>query len=456
MSKMMRILALILVVAVISAFAAPAGADAVSEQRKAQNKLLAYRAARVDGMRKLAERIHGLSITSTTTVKDFVAESDEIETNLEAFLLGARESGKPTYNEDGTCEVTMAVTLEEVVVTLKRLHKQHYKGNKVRYTDIEKMNVTTEKKIIKETGMGAPRPELAEDAIVPVAIGSLNKMKYMSNPAKAYWLAHCTGQGRLMAVRSARVEALRRLGERIQGVMINSTTSVRDFVAESDDINTNMTAFIRGAEETGIMYHEDEMIVEVELTVTLREVLVNLKTWAKEHYRGNKVVVEQVEELTTTVKDKKISETGMGIPPAKYLKAMTPVDTAAVSVGTASMKWPNTVRVTGDAAISTASGHSAAQAKLMALRAAELDGRRKLGEELDGLVIDSRTTVRDFVAENDEIETSMLTFQQSAYVVDGSQSILEDGTVQVIVEIDLDQLRNMVIHYSKTTVAVRK
>jgi len=348
------------------------------------------------------------------------------------------------------------VTLEEVVVTLKRLHKQHYKGNKVRYTDIEKMNVTTEKKIIKETGMGAPRPELAEDAIVPVAIGSLNKMKYMSNPAKAYWLAHCTGQGRLMAVRSARVEALRRLGERIQGVMINSTTSVRDFVAESDDINTNMTAFIRGAEETGIMYHEDEMIVEVELTVTLREVLVNLKTWAKEHYRGNKVVVEQVEELTTTVKDKKISETGMGIPPAKYLKAMTPVDTAAVSVGTASMKWPNTVRVTGDAAISTASGHSAAQAKLMALRAAELDGRRKLGEELDGLVIDSRTTVRDFVAENDEIETSMLTFQQSAYVVDGSQSILEDGTVQVIVEIDLDQLRNMVIHYSKTTVAVRK
>jgi len=132
MCKGTKALLLLCAVAVLVAGAVPARADAVSEKRKAQNKLLAYRAARVDGMRKLAERINGLFITSETRVKDFVTESDRIEAGMQAFLLGASEVGRPRYNEDGTCEVTMQVSLEEIVVTLKRLHQQHYKGNRSR------------------------------------------------------------------------------------------------------------------------------------------------------------------------------------------------------------------------------------------------------------------------------------------------------------------------------------
>ncbi len=67
-------------------------ADAVSEKLKAQNKLLAMRAARVDAMRKLAERINGLVIKSETTVKDFVATDDRIQTAMTSWLVAPGRS----------------------------------------------------------------------------------------------------------------------------------------------------------------------------------------------------------------------------------------------------------------------------------------------------------------------------------------------------------------------------
>ena len=50
----------------------------------------------------------------------------------------------------------------------------------------------------------------------------------------------------------------------------------------------------------------------------------------------------------------------------------------------------------------------------------------------------------------DTIRTAMLTFQQGAHVVEGSEKVMEDGTVQVTVEIDLRPLWDMVLYYQKT------
>ena len=427
----------------------PVRAGAISEKRKAQNKLLAYRAARVDAIRKLAERIRGLHITSQTTVNDFVASSDTIRTAMRAYLNGMREVGKPRYLEDGTCEVRMEVTLKEIIATLKRFHRTYYKGSKIRVEDFDKMTVTNNIKVISVTGSGAPRPELEEPEIQPVRGGDLMSITHLTGKAKAYWKAHCTGRGRLMAVRAARVDALRKLGERIGGVLITSTTSVRDFVAESDQVNVDMRTFIRGAREVGIYYHPDELIVEVKMAVKLRDVLITLKQWAVKHYRGDKVNITHLEKMIVETRDKVITETGMGVPPEKYLKEVPPAVEAVMRLAARAPDWTaRTLRVVGSAAIDTDNPNKA-QAKLMAFRAAELDARRKLAERIDGLMITSNTSVRDFVAQNDEIETSMLTFQQGAHVVEGSQKILPDGTAQVTVEIDLKPLWRMILYYQK-------
>jgi hypothetical protein len=420
--------------------------DAVSEKRKAQNKLLAMRAARVDAMRKLAERINGLVIKSETTVKDFVATDDRIQTAMQSWLVGAKEVGEPTYTPDGICQVTLEVTIQEVVVQLKKFCKEYYTGDKISVQDFDQIAVNTQEKTLRETGSGAPRPEFDERGmtVTPAAAGQ----DIMSPAAWAYWNAHCTGQGRLMAERAAHVEALRKLGERINGLLITSETTVKDFVATSDQINTAMATFIRGAREVGKRYHENELIVEVDVEVTLQSLIANLEEWHKEFYKGNKIAVQDFQKLQVTTEEKDIRETGMGVPPEKYLKDLTPVGMTAVNFAAQTANWPPTMSATGEAAVDT-EATNAAQAKLMAERAAELDARRKLAEQIDGLMITSSTSVKDFVAMNDSIRTSMLTFQQGGHRVPGSEVIKPDGTAEVVVEIQLQPLWNMILYYEE-------
>ncbi len=437
-------------VGILAIVACVARADALSEQKKAQNKLLALRAARVDGMRKLAERIRGLRITSETTVQDFVTESDTIETAMRAWLSGMREVGKPKYYEDGTCEVTMEVTLVDVVMTLKQIHNRYYKGSKFKANDFEQITVTNKEKIIRVTGQGAMRDDLEDKGELMDATKVEAGRLPMNDRARAYWMAHCTGRGRLMAERAARVDAMRRLAERIKGVVVSSNTTVRDFVAESDDINVNMETFLRGAREIGVRYHEDELIVEVEMQVKLATVLMDFKSWTDTHYKGDRVKIRQLEELIVKTKEDLIKETGMGIPPEKYLKGVEGGALTVLAVAQQAPPWMNQkLRATGNAAIDTENAN-AAQAKLMAFRGAELDARRKLAEQINGLMITSNTSVNDFVTQNDEIRTAMLAFQQGAQVIDSSKKMLEDGTVQIDVEIELRPLWNMVMHYTRS------
>jgi hypothetical protein len=397
-------------------------------------------------MRKLAERINGLVITSETTVKDFVATSDVIQSSMMSWLRGMKEVGEPRYTPDGICEVTLEVTVQEVVVELQRLHRQYYKGNKIAIADFEKININTTEKVLRETGSGAPRPEFdPRGTLAPPTAGGND---IMSKNAWAYWMAYCTPQGRLMAARAARLDAYRKLGERINGLMINSDTTVKDFVATDDRIQTAMQTFLRGAKEIGTRYHESELIVEVELQITVQELISTLERFRKEYYQGNRVAVQDIEKLSTRIEEKDIREVGMGVPPDKYLKDLGPEGVAAIGVAQQAINWPPTATATGQAAIDVDNAN-AAQAKLMAMRGAELDARRKLGEKLDGLMISSNTTVKDFVALNDVIQTSMLTFQQGARRINGSEKVLGDGTVEVTVEIELEPLTNMVLYYQK-------
>ena len=80
---------------------------------KPQARPMALRAATVDGYRNLAEIIQGVQIDSQTSVKDFVVESDQVNTQISALVKGAR-TVKSTYLSDGTVEVLMRIPLSGV------------------------------------------------------------------------------------------------------------------------------------------------------------------------------------------------------------------------------------------------------------------------------------------------------------------------------------------------------
>jgi len=428
----------------------PARGDALAEQQKAQNRLLAMRAARADAMRKLAERIKGLQITAQTTVQDFVTESDTIRTALDAHLMGMK-AVSIKYLEDDSCEIVMEVKISQLIGTMKTIHANHYKGDNIKARDFQQMSTTNQVKVIRETGSGIPREELIPQPLTPPAPGATQAtFSGASAAARKYWAQYCTARGRLMAERAARVDAMRKLAERIKGLRITSNTTVQDFIAESDEINTRVNAMIRGMKEVGRRYHKDELVVEVEMQIKLRQFYSTMKSWTSTHLKGNNTRVRQIEDAIVRSKDTIITEVGMGVPNERYLKPATPPTVRkTTSTAAASPPWATqTLRVTGNAAVD-ANAADTAQARLMAQRAAELDGRRRLAEKIDALQITSSTSVQQFAAQNDQISTSMLTFQQGANVVENSFAVT-DGQAAVIVELELLPLWNSIIYYQRT------
>jgi hypothetical protein len=69
------------------------------------------RAAKIDAFRNLLEATKGVQIDSQTTVKDFITESDVINSAVSGFVKGAQPVGKAEYLSDGTCEVTLRMSL---------------------------------------------------------------------------------------------------------------------------------------------------------------------------------------------------------------------------------------------------------------------------------------------------------------------------------------------------------
>lgn len=416
------------------------------ELTDAQKKLLAQRAARVDAMRKLAEQIKGLRISSSTFVKDFVAEDDRIETDLLASLRGAREVPPPRYYADGACDLDMEVTMEWVVTELKELHTRYYKGDKYKATDFSQMQQTNNRSVIRVTGSGAPP---SDDIQVEIdAAGNIVEDATGARGIPFGW-ENVMPQGRLMAKRAAEVDGMRKLAERIKGLRISSSTFVKDFVAEDDRIQTDLLTFIKGVRK-GEPRYEPDQICSVDCSVTLEQVVTQLKELHTRYYKGDKYKATDFDQITQNVQKKVITETGNGVPPPKYIK--NAVEVESVSIDTPG--WiTQTVRATGNGAPPEDMAGTA-QGKLMAARAAEVDAKRKLAEQLDGLVIQGTTTVRDFVAEHDDIRTDMQTFLLGAHPV-GDPEYDADGIATVTVEIPLERLWQ-VISVRMTSLEVRR
>lgn len=368
----------------------------------AQNKLLARRAAEADCYRKLAEAVYGVQLGSDTFVRDFVAESDQIRTAVDAIVKGVR-LGEPRYYEDGVCEIDAEVTVAKLVTDIKRIHTEHYKGRTVTTTDIENIKTRVKSNVIGVTGSGAPRPELPPD--LPAGIESLltplpaNYAPPRMMRVPGIW-KNLPPQGRLMAERAARVDAMRRLLEQIKGLRLTSDTLVRDFVAESDEIRTKASGIVVGAHQVSKYLHENELIAEVTMAVPVEKVIERIKEFHSAYYKGRTVTTTDIENINRSLRRGVIEATGSGVPPERFMSRVQ------ASGGYDAPDWfGGTIEATGQAARDQ--DRPAAQSRLMAERAARVDGFRNLLEQVQGLEVTSGTTVRDFIAERDEVLTQV-------------------------------------------------
>ncbi len=225
----------------------PPSVPAIWKTVAPQARLMAQRAARIDGMRKLLERIKGLRLTSDTLVRDFVTESDEIRARADGLVVGARQAGKYFHDDELIVEVTMEVPVEKIIERVKELHSTHYHGNRVTTTDITNIKRTVHREMIRATGSGVPPARFlgqARSAGVEMPHWMGDRIEAIGEGTDP---AIDTAQGKLKAARAAQLDAMRKLAEQVYGLEIRSATTVRDFVTEYDEIATQVTAVLRGA-----------------------------------------------------------------------------------------------------------------------------------------------------------------------------------------------------------------
>lgn len=425
-----------------------------AQNEEVRERALASRAARLDAMRQLAEAIKGIRISSKTTVKDFVTESDEIKADLEAFLRGVQQVGAVKYNEDGTVEVTLKVSLDQIISGLQNIWYNNNSRTISSPNQFDKIrSYSGNKKVYTATGSGAM------------------KIEPTNNWQGNAW-DRVSGRGKLMALRAARIDAYRNLAESIKGVRITSKTTVKDFVAESDEIRADFNGIVRGAQFVGRPNYRPNGVVEVIAQIDVTSLIRGLRNTCRNNYQGKQWNQKSFNNIRYYNKNRVIRATGSGVPPAKYMrkrpyipykpkntyKPKDPiVEPPVVEPPVKPIQKPvydpfapawakRTVKVTGMGArpeyISDPN-----KAKVRAIRAARMDGYRQLAENIMGLKINSKTTVRDFITESDQIRSQLNTFIKGAKSDD--MRILDDGTVEMDMSLFLGDMWKIIVKSQK-------
>ncbi len=396
---------------------------------KGQQKLMAERAAKVDAYRNLAERVKGLRIDANTYVRDFVAESDQINASFDHFIKGAAIVPGSDRWDGEVYTLRAGLTIEQVVKFIETYYK---KTRFLFWTHTKIQQIETynkEYKVIEVEGSGTIRT-------VDPSENSRTKPARLTDGIPGW--EGVTARGRLMAERAAKVDAYRNLAEKVKGVRITSSTYVRDFVAENDQINAALDTYIKGIRLSGPYRYLPDGIAECDVEVTIVDIIKEVheiwKRFERRGYRFRKVRWKKVrwEEVVTQQNIRVIRATGSGVPPEKYTEK-GPVSQAPSQAVSAPSWASQAVSAKGSGV--PREGEIGTIAKLNAARAAEVDARRNLAEIIYGVKINASTTVRDFAVQNDQVNAEVKTFMAGAEV--SEPVFLEDGSVEVTASIFL-------------------
>ena len=132
--------------------------------------------------------------------------------------------------------------------------------------------------------LASPPPPPAQSAATAHANGAVNASPTTVRPAhrkkrrqlvkivgigygsESTYDAYTPGQRRLMAIRASKLDAYRSLAEQIQGIKIDSNTTVSALMAKSDNFRARVNAIIRGARVVSVTPmpdHNYETVLEV-------------------------------------------------------------------------------------------------------------------------------------------------------------------------------------------------
>ncbi|WP_228767075.1 MULTISPECIES: LPP20 family lipoprotein [Thiomicrorhabdus] len=124
---------------------------------------------------------------------------------------------------------------------------------------------------LQQQGMVAPQgveiaPQRSVVKMTEVGKPELIKITGIGYGAEDTYAGYTTGQRRLLAIRSSKLDAYRSLAEQLYGIKIDSTTTVATLTAKNDSFRARVNALVRGARVVSVTPMADqnyETIMEV-------------------------------------------------------------------------------------------------------------------------------------------------------------------------------------------------
>jgi len=108
-----------------------------------QKRLLAIRAAKMDAIRTLSERVSGMQIWGGSTLSDLALHGDRVHVYLDSFIQGAKVIST-NHLEDGSYETTMGINFNSNIVNKLKLNRCIPDENpmKIQYNDLPLASVS--------------------------------------------------------------------------------------------------------------------------------------------------------------------------------------------------------------------------------------------------------------------------------------------------------------------------
>ena len=398
----------------------------------------AYRAARADAAAQLAGKISRLNITPDKTVGEFTGGCTLLPEALAAVAAGAAERGKPATEADGSCRVELHVSLAEVVVARKYIHENYARGSSISSAYFDRIAGANPQRALTAAGTGKARSALLSVPRTAVGSADFASPSLLAGEARTFWEARVTRQGRGEAARAAREDARRRLAVRIGAVEVDAGLTIGQMVRASGRKDVDMTRFLRGARETGVAYHADAPVVEVEITLPLRKVYMDLKSWARANLRDRPEWISRLERRIIRSDATVVREIGLAAPAGKALQTPSPEADAFAAFVNGAPPW-----------VSQKATRSADAASGMdqALRLASIDAWIALARQVEALPVTGKATVGELAKGSEAFAGVVRTVLQSA------TTTRQSGKAGVTLTVELRPLWNAILQDKKVVYA---
>ncbi len=230
-----------------------------------------------------------------------------------------------------------------------------------------------------------------------------------------------SGQERAMMIEAARTDLYAQLARQVKGLQIDDQTFVANNALEASDRAAQTAAWLRGVEVGEPQFDED--ICFVPGSITLDQVVENLKSWRRTDASGREISYENIKRRTEYVT---LSAVGTGS------RATPPPTTESAGAGAGPVMPNDGLRE----ALAAMSGPG--QQKLGALEAARIDALANLARQIKGVQLNDESFVQNMALDARWTDTATSALVKGARVV--RYKAMGPDLVSCVMEIDLVQV----------------